>query len=154
MRGCIPQEVIPQKLVPEPLNLQLLQRRVALSWNHPRWTHTYRRSGADVGNSVPEIRVFPRFTMSDKTNSDDTNLKSAQVVTPDKGEHDLAGANDHLSTSNATPEKQESFVSEFDVWWSSPEDEDPANPRNWSNSQKWTIIASLSLVTFLTYTSP
>jgi hypothetical protein len=92
--------------------------------------------------------------MSDKTNSDDTNLKSAQVVTPDKGEHDPAGANDHLNTSNATPEKQESFASEFDVWWSSPEDEDPANPRNWSNSQKWTIIASLSLVTFLTYTSP
>ena len=88
--------------------------------------------------------------MSDKTNNDDTNLKSGQTVTLDKSEHERAGVNDHLSTSNATTEKQESFTSEFDVWWSSPEDEDPANPRNWTNSQKWTIITSLSLVTFLT----
>jgi MFS family permease len=40
---------------------------------------------------------------------------------------------------------------EYLVWWNIPDNEDPANPRNWSNLQKWTIIASLSLVTFLTY---
>jgi hypothetical protein len=93
--------------------------------------------------------------MSDNTNGDDPNVESAKSVTTDKGVDRPVSIKDHLSTSNAkTTAKHEGSTFEFDVWWSVPEDEDPDNPRNWSNSQKWTIIASLSLVTFLTYVTP
>lgn len=40
--------------------------------------------------------------------------------------------------------------SEFDVFWDEPADQDPANPMNWSTSQKWTMMATVSFVTFLT----
>lgn len=40
--------------------------------------------------------------------------------------------------------------SEFEVWWDEPADQDPANPMNWSNARKWTIIATVSFITFLT----
>lgn len=88
--------------------------------------------------------------MSDKTHGDEANIGRKEDVAPEKS---LDGPiNHHLKTSNTTTTvNDEGTTSEFDVWWNAPENEDPANPRNWSNSQKWTIIASLSLVTFLTY---
>lgn len=42
-------------------------------------------------------------------------------------------------------------VDEFDVWWEDPEDQDPENPQNWTNKKKWSNIAVLSAITFLTY---
>ena len=40
--------------------------------------------------------------------------------------------------------------SEFDVWWNEPADQDPANPMNWTNKKKWSNIAVMSAITFLT----
>lgn len=93
--------------------------------------------------------------MPENTNDDDANLECANNVPLDKGVDSHVDINDRLSTSNdATIAKREDSTSNFDVWWSVPENEDPANPRNWSNSRKWTMIASLSFVTFLTYAFP
>jgi hypothetical protein len=39
---------------------------------------------------------------------------------------------------------------ELIVWWEEPEDQDPSNPMNWPDSKKWSIIGTLSLMTFLT----
>lgn len=36
------------------------------------------------------------------------------------------------------------------VSWDDPEDKDPANPLNWPRGRKWSIIAVLSAMTFLT----
>ncbi|KKK16531.1 hypothetical protein ARAM_003065 [Aspergillus rambellii] len=38
----------------------------------------------------------------------------------------------------------------FVVWWTSPEEEDPTNPMNWSEPRKWGIIAVVSFISFLT----
>lgn len=90
--------------------------------------------------------------MSDNANGDD---KNDECTKPEVREASRVSTNEHLSASNdITAAKCEDPASHFDVWWSEPENEDPANPRNWPNSRKWTIIASLSLVTFLTYAFP
>jgi hypothetical protein len=91
--------------------------------------------------------------MSDNLAGDDPNVESAKSVVSDKGVDRPVSVDDHLSKVTTTA-KHEGSTSEFDVWWRVPENEDPDNPRSWSNSQKWTIIASLSLVTFLTYAIP
>jgi hypothetical protein len=36
------------------------------------------------------------------------------------------------------------------VWWDEPADQDPANPMNWPAWRKWSNIAILSFITFLT----
>ena len=90
--------------------------------------------------------------MSDKAHGDDANLRNNEKVASEKIPDGPIGISDHLKTANTTPTvNDEGTTSEFDVWWNVPENEDPENPRSWSNSQKWTMIASLSLVTFLTY---
>ncbi|OJJ48413.1 hypothetical protein ASPZODRAFT_61473 [Penicilliopsis zonata CBS 506.65] len=38
----------------------------------------------------------------------------------------------------------------FSVWWEEPVEQDSANPMNWTSRRKWSIIGSVSLVTFLT----
>jgi hypothetical protein len=91
--------------------------------------------------------------MPDNLTGDDLNVESARSVVPDKNVDRPVRIDDHPSKVT-TSTKHEGSMSGFDVWWSVPEDEDTDNPRNWSNSQKWTIIASLSLVTFLTYVTP
>lgn len=40
---------------------------------------------------------------------------------------------------------------DFEVFWDDPPDQDPANPMNWSTARKWTIVAIVSFITFLTY---
>jgi hypothetical protein len=39
---------------------------------------------------------------------------------------------------------------DLDVFWDEPAEQDPANPMNWSAGRKWTIVAMVSIVTFLT----
>ncbi|OKP00948.1 hypothetical protein PENSUB_7529 [Penicillium subrubescens] len=85
--------------------------------------------------------------MSDNLTGDDPNVESAKSAVPE----DRPVSADDYPSKVTTTTKHEGSASEFDVWWSVPEDEDTDNPRNWSDSQKWTIISSLSLVTFLTY---
>lgn len=47
------------------------------------------------------------------------------------------------------PVEQKRVVdSEFDVYWDG--DEDPENPMCWSARRKWTIVAIVSFITFLT----
>lgn len=36
------------------------------------------------------------------------------------------------------------------VGWDEPEDQDPANPQNWTKRRKWTQVFILSSITFLT----
>lgn len=50
-------------------------------------------------------------------------------------------------------EKGEVSADPFEVWWDEPADQDPENPKNWPMSKKWTTIAVLSTITFLTYVS-
>ena len=93
--------------------------------------------------------------MSDAANDDDKNDECTKLEAREAGVASRVSTNEHLSASKGTTAaKCEDPASNFHVWWSEPENEDPANPRNWSNSRKWTIIASLSLVTFLTYAFP
>ncbi|KAH8595870.1 major facilitator superfamily domain-containing protein [Bisporella sp. PMI_857] len=35
------------------------------------------------------------------------------------------------------------------VWWDEPEDQDPANPMNWTSTKKWTNISVISVISFL-----
>lgn len=88
--------------------------------------------------------------MPDNQTSNDPKVESARSVVLDTGVDRSVSDDDHISKVTTTM-KHERFASEFNVWWSAPEDDDTNNPQNWSSSQKWTIIASLSLVTFLTY---
>lgn len=38
----------------------------------------------------------------------------------------------------------------LEVFWDDPADQDPANPMNWSARRKWSIVAMVSFITFLT----
>lgn len=91
--------------------------------------------------------------MSLNLTGDDSNVERARCVVLDKGVDRPVGVDDHLSKVTTTT-KHEGSASELDLWWSVPEDEDTGNPRNWLNFQKWIIIASLSLLTVLTYDTP
>lgn len=137
-------KVFPNEIYPESLNFELWLRSVALPWKHPHPRHTVSPSGAEG--------YFPGFNMS-LIWQVVSNVERAKCVVLDKGVDRPVGVDDHFSKVTTTT-KHESSASEFDVSWSVPEDEDTGNPWNWSNSQKWTIIASLSLVTFLTYDTP
>ena len=55
---------------------------------------------------------------------------------------------EHKETA-ASPAEQN-----LEVWWDEPVDQDPLNPMNWPDSQKWGTIAVLSSITFLTSVSP
>lgn len=93
--------------------------------------------------------------MCDNAIDDDKKDECAKSEVCEAGVASRVSTHEHLSVpKDTTAAKCEDPVSNFDVWWSEPENEDPANPRNWSNSRKWTIIASLSFVTFLTYAFP
>ncbi|KAJ5679820.1 hypothetical protein N7462_008064 [Penicillium macrosclerotiorum] len=46
--------------------------------------------------------------------------------------------------------KDEGSETDLDVFWNEPVDQDPANPMNWSSARKWTIVATVSFITFLT----
>ena len=54
----------------------------------------------------------------------------------------------------ATPEEntqiQNEDKSNLDVFWDEPVDQDPNNPMNWTVTRKWTIVATVSFITFLT----
>ena len=47
---------------------------------------------------------------------------------------------------NGSTETEQSFS----VWWQEPADKDPENPLNWPPGRKWSIVGSLSFLTFLT----
>ncbi|PVH86267.1 MFS general substrate transporter [Cadophora sp. DSE1049] len=38
---------------------------------------------------------------------------------------------------------------EFTVWWEEPEDQDTANPMNWSPTKKWGNICTISVISFI-----
>lgn len=39
---------------------------------------------------------------------------------------------------------------DMDIFWDEPADQDPTNPMNWSMARKWSIVAMISFITFLT----
>lgn len=57
-----------------------------------------------------------------------------------------------------TPEEKEAQLEALEasprdqniVWWDEPVDQDPENPMNWGAGRKWSTIAVLSLITFIT----
>ncbi|KAJ5633879.1 hypothetical protein N7528_001721 [Penicillium herquei] len=46
--------------------------------------------------------------------------------------------------------KDEGDGTNLDVFWDEPIEQDPSNPMNWSPVRRWTIVATVSWVTFLT----
>lgn len=87
------------------------------------------RSGADAGNSRTKIRISPRSKMSDTANNDDKSDECTRPEALDAGVASRVGTNEHLSASNdITAAKCEGPTSNFDVWWSEPENEDPILP--------------------------
>lgn len=73
-------------------------------------------------------RVEETKYISDRVTGED--VEQAQIQRPED-EHDTSAEHD-----------------EFEVTWDG--DDDPSNPMNWSNSRKISIIAMVSIVTFLT----
>lgn len=55
----------------------------------------------------------------------------------------------NASPSDSSAEPGDDIAGTTDVWWDEPEDEDPANPMNWSSRKKWTNILTISVISFL-----
>ncbi|KAK8013883.1 major facilitator superfamily transporter [Apiospora arundinis] len=53
------------------------------------------------------------------------------------------------SSSDSSAEPGDDIAGATEVWWTEPEDEDPANPMNWSSRKKWTNILTISVISFL-----
>jgi hypothetical protein len=49
-------------------------------------------------------------------------------------------------TSNGLGDSKDENI----VWWDEPVDQDPENPKNWSERKKWGTIAIVSSITFIT----
>lgn len=87
------------------------------------------------------------------------SVESQKQDTPTQGvdverdlEHDHSSAteslNTHLTQQQEGKEGHAAEQDDFEVTWDG--DNDPANPMNWSNWRKISIIAMVSSVTFLT----
>ena len=79
---------------------------------------------------------------------DDTTYSS---TTMDKKEELPVEERDFESNDLSNPKVEkvtEAESSEFDVWWN--DDQDPENPQNWTAKKKWSNIAVMSSITFLT----
>jgi hypothetical protein len=61
------------------------------------------------------------------------NLKVTEKATTEPSSNDLGDSKD-----------------ENIVWWDEPVDQDPENPKNWSEKKKWGTIAIVSSITFIT----
>lgn len=65
-------------------------------------------------------------------------------------EHTIAAAttlSDPLATKENAEEADSSVA--IEVRWNTPEDQDPANPFNWSSRVKWANILTISTISFL-----
>jgi hypothetical protein len=76
-----------------------------------------------------------------KSDSPNVDINEAIQITP-------PSASNEEEVAKEAPKEP---VDLFEVWWDEPADQDPANPMNWPMSQKWTSIAVLSAITFLTF---
>ena len=90
---------------------------------------------------------------STKTPAKDRDLEIGHVESTNSEINDATGN----SPPNAAEEKHTAaspIEQNLDVWWDEPVDQDPLNPMNLPDSQKWGTIAVLSSTTFLTLVSP
>lgn len=60
-------------------------------------------------------------------------------------------SNHETQAGNERDNEQDSGVDAgLMVFWDEPADQDPANPINWSARRRWSIVAMVSFITFLT----
>jgi hypothetical protein len=95
--------------------------------------------------------------MGSSVQDSDVDLEKATLrnSSPVPEEHlaDLTSAEVPEGTENLDAEKAGGLTSEVDakytVDWDG--DDDPQNPLNWSDSKKWSNMAVVSAITFITY---
>jgi len=87
------------------------------------------------------------FSVVEAFEKEHGGLKSGtrQQETPNTNSTNPNSALDSSKNENGSSQVEEQ---EFLVWWDG--DQDPTNPQNWPSSAKWSNIAVLSSITFLT----
>ncbi|KAF3761189.1 MFS general substrate transporter [Cryphonectria parasitica EP155] len=69
------------------------------------------------------------------------------------GAASLNHSNDDIAVNNISDVEAvqpcPAAADEFLVTWDEPADKDPANPMNWSNARKWSMVSTLSFLSFL-----
>ncbi|KAK0105301.1 hypothetical protein ONS95_004316 [Cadophora gregata] len=61
----------------------------------------------------------------------------------------LCSENSSTPTLDLTNGVSANGSAEITVWWDEPEDQDMANPMNWSSSKKWVNICTISVISFI-----
>lgn len=90
----------------------------------------------------------PTPTESIELESREKEVERSSTIENSKDDTDL----EQNVVSNTGGEKEARLeTSEFEVWWNEPADQDPENPMNWTNKKKWSNIAVMSAITFLTW---
>jgi hypothetical protein len=89
----------------------------------------------DTSSIVFQLPVRYGYNMS-TNNSAHSQLKAGEPAT--------------MNHEEMRDEEKVAAERESDVFWDEPASQDPANPMNWSVTRKWTIIAMVSFITFLT----
>ncbi|KAJ6013590.1 hypothetical protein N7540_008181 [Penicillium herquei] len=79
--------------------------------------------------------------MLPESNSQDVNSKPPVL---DEGDQRK------ITDAGYLKNKDEGDETSVEVFWDEPIERDPSNPMNWSSGRKWTIVATVSWVTFLT----
>lgn len=95
-------------------------------------------------STSPKTSDSPEVEISEKSPKD-LEAQAIQENAPETSDKDQNLTPD-TSKDESDPDRAEE--QDFLVWWDG--DQDPANPQNWPNSVKWSNIAVLSSITFLT----
>ena len=132
--------------------------------DRPRSTHTHtRRNTASTYDSSKEKDNEKEYGVSALSSTDEitthshTSSRTTSVSHHDADEEAalpleksasrISGAAVRTTTSEEE-EQDEWDLGPNDVYWDGPSD--PQNPMNWSTTRKWSSIALVSLITFLT----
>lgn len=96
---------------------------------------------ASVSDSTPDLAW--------EKNIDETDV---EATVPNSRDRDISSVNGETKDAEHSPVVDADAAADltFSVWWEEPADQDPANPMNWPASKKWSVIGTISFITFLT----
>jgi hypothetical protein len=73
----------------------------------------------------------------------------SNIAVDSKPENSVQDVESLQSKEQKEHDEPETNPQDLEVWWDG--EDDPANPLNWSSRKKWSNLALVSFITFITY---
>lgn len=85
-----------------------------------------------------------------RTMGENVDLESQPGPQPQGKGQGLSSDQETPATESKNTDKDVGVDTNLEVFWNEPADQDPENPLNWSARRRWSIVAMVSFITFLT----